>query len=79
MKLDKVNILSVDLTEEASSMVTHFIWYRVSNILQVGFKSGDTYQYENVTPEIVDSIINGDSFGKAFNEHIKNKCTYRKL
>jgi hypothetical protein len=45
--------------------------------LSVRFKSGRTYQYENVGEDDYQNLLNASSTGKHFNDHIKNNFRVR--
>lgn len=47
--------------------------------LEVEFKSGAIYQYENVPIRVYDVMMKADSVGKYFNAHIKSKYNYRRV
>ena len=41
-------------------------------ILEIEFKSGGIYQYSGVPQDVYDSLMNAESKGKYFHQHIKN-------
>lgn len=43
------------------------------NVLHVRFKNGVTYEYENVTPELFQTLLDAPSVGSTFHSLIKTK------
>jgi len=41
--------------------------------LRVEFRSGSTYEYEDVPYDVVNGFIEAESAGKYFNAHVKSK------
>lgn len=62
-----------------SSTIKSFVYNFVSNSLKVEFNSGMIYEYNNVNPDVYDSLCKADSQGKFFNEQIKHNFNYTKL
>ena len=50
-----------------------------SKTLQVNFKGGGRYQYQNVTPEMWAALNEAESKGKYLNNEIKPNCFCHKL
>jgi len=49
------------------------------NILLVEFKTGVLYQYENISSELYESLLNAKSIGKFFASNIKGKYPYKEV
>jgi KTSC domain-containing protein len=47
--------------------------------LEVKFKDGGTYHYYDVPKHKHDKLINADSIGEHFHQHIKNKHKWDKI
>ena len=47
--------------------------------LEVKFKSGDLYEYDNVPASVYQSLLNAPSVGGYLHQHIKGKYPYRKV
>jgi hypothetical protein len=47
--------------------------------LEVTFQNGSTYQYEGVTQEVVDNMINAESQGSYFYHNIRKAYPYQKI
>ena len=50
-----------------------------NDLLNVKFKTGAVYQYENVKKETYELLIGAESVGRAFNTLIKNSYNYKKI
>ncbi len=50
-----------------------------SKTLEVQFKGGSRYQYENVPPGTYAGLLNSASKGSFFAQHIKNNFRTRKI
>ena len=66
------------------SGTTNFLkYYPERKILEIGFKSGEVYQYlkvpSSVWDEYRDTVLSGDSSGIFFNKRIKDKYEFRKI
>ena len=44
-----------------------------AKILRVSFKNGRKYEYENVSKDIFETLLDAESVGKAFNALIKSQ------
>ena len=47
--------------------------------LQIEFKSGVTYEYDEVPDEEYEGLIQAESHGKYFDNHIRSVYNYRRL
>ena len=54
-----------------SSMIQSSSYDNQSLELVVTFHGGSVYKYEGVTEEDYSNFVNGESTGRAFNEHIR--------
>ena len=52
---------------------------RKANELEVVFKTGDIYRYENVPPSKYADLLKAESKGMYMQEHIINVFPYRRL
>lgn len=50
-----------------------------SGILEIEFKNGSVYQYDNVPFSEYRALMSASSHGKYFSSHIKKSYTYRKI
>ncbi len=46
--------------------------------MQVRFRGGGTYSYAKVPQTVVDGLMNADSVGSHFHQHIKGKYDFTK-
>jgi len=51
--------------------ITYFV---EAHRLYIAFSRGDTYVYENISPEFYQEFEDAESNGKFFHKHIKNKA-----
>lgn len=67
------------LRNPVSSSVIRSIGYdQVSKTLEVQFKTGAVYQYKRVDSSTYLSLINADSIGNFFNQHIRGVYSEQK-
>jgi hypothetical protein len=66
-------------TTVESSTIRKYIYNFMTNSLKVEFNSGAIYEYNNVSPDVYDSLCKAESQGKFFNEKIKHSYNYTKL
>ena len=66
-------------TKVESSNIASVGYDQLDSILEIEFKSGAVYQYENVPIRVYDVMMKADSVGKYFNAHIKSKYNYRRV
>ena len=50
-----------------------------SKVLEIEFKSGGTYQYYSVPPQIFTNLSSAPSKGKFFHSHIKDVFSFKKI
>ncbi len=48
-------------------------------LLEIAFRGGGVYQYENVARDIYDGLMQAPSHGTFFNQEIKNKFPSKKI
>ena len=48
-------------------------------ILEVSFRSGASYRYLDVPPEVYDQFLLAESKGRYFNTYIRNRYAYAKI
>lgn len=64
----------------SSSSISRIRFDHLDGVLAVTFKSGKTYNYFGVKPELVDQLLEvkntGDSAGKFFAKNIRTKFTF---
>ena len=73
-KLDTGETYEVD-----SSNVDKIIYYTKQNALEIKFHSGGKYKYFDVPQEIVDNLLEADSCGSYYHNHIKGKYQSKKI
>ncbi len=61
------------------SCINAITYIESSSTLQIKFNRGDIYEYDNVPQRIFSSLLNADSHGEFFNQHIKDIYPYRLL
>ena len=64
---------------EKSSRITSIDYDPESRTMRVVFKRGGVYEYFEVPQEVFDGLIQAQSLGKAFEEHVKGKYRYSRL
>lgn len=65
---------------EGSSQLSAHGYDPAEQKLRIQFKTGTTYEYDGVPPEVYDSLTKAKSMGRWFAENIKAKpYYYRKL
>ena len=62
-----------------SSCINAIAYLESSSTLQIKFNRGDIYEYDNVPQRIFLSLLDADSHGEFFNQHIKDIYPYRLL
>lgn len=63
---------------ESSSMTV--VRYNRKNLtLEIHLKDGSRYKYTDVPFEVYDSLINAESKGRFFNQHIRNEYNFVRL
>ena len=63
-----------------SSMIRSVGYSPEGQILEVEFVKGQVYQYEGVPVEVFDTLIDSDSIGKAFSQHVRSQgYTYKQV
>lgn len=72
-------MLKEQQTTVDSSTIKKFVYNFVSNSLKIEFNSGAIYEYNNISPDLYDSLCKAESQGKFFNEKIKHTYDYTKL
>lgn len=71
--------MEIKLEPVESSLIAATGYDPASNTLAVQFKSGDTYHYEGVPPEVVQAMDEADSVGKFFGQNIRSQFQGKKL
>lgn len=62
-----------------SSMI-HAIGYDAdTHILEIIFNTGGIYQYGDVPPQVYEALLNAESKGHYFSEHIRDAYPYWQL
>ena len=62
-----------------SSFVSSLRYTYASRKLLVFYKSGASYEYDDVNPKIIKKIRKAKSIGKAFHRYIFNNSNFKKL
>jgi hypothetical protein len=62
-----------------SSFVSSLRYTYASRKLLVFYKSGASYEYDNVNPKTIKKIRKAKSIGKAFHKYIFNNSNFKKL
>lgn len=68
-----------DYVSVNSSNIYNVGYDKKAKTLEVEFKSGSTYQYEDVSKKVFNELVHAFSVGKYFHENIKNNYVYTKL
>jgi hypothetical protein len=66
-------------TPVTSSNVVSVGYDRHEKILEVEFKGGGLYQYENVPAHIIDDLLETDSVGEYLNKWVKGTYSYARV
>jgi len=80
-ELSKTMLSINEVTSERSSRVLHITWevyHKGLGMLSLTFKGNKVYQYNKVPRELAHEMLNAQSIGKFFDEHINKKYPYRK-
>lgn len=70
---------NIVMVEVISSVVKAIGYHEKGKVLQVQFKSGATYQYMDVPPEVHKTFMADDSKGKYINHIIAKAYSYVKV
>lgn len=60
-----------------SSQVNTIRYFNDTHTLEIDFKSGKTYQYNEVPETVYEGCCAAESIGKYINEHVKKAFTYK--
>lgn len=63
--------------QEVESSVIHTVGH--TRVLEIEFESGRVYQYFDVPQDIYDNMLQSDSKGRYFNQHIRGKFPYQEI
>ena len=66
-------------TKEQSSLIAQIGWDINTSILLVTFHSGNEYHYNEVPQDTAIAFISAESWGKYYNQHIKNKFSHEQI
>lgn len=66
-------------TPVRSSNIAAIGYDAVTGILEIEFKNGDVYQYDNVAEATHKALMKANSIGSYVAIHIKNKYSHRKV
>lgn len=66
-------------TPVVSSVIASVGYNVVHRTLEIEFRSGDVYQYDNVPAHVYDELIDTRSAGQYFSYYIRDKYTTRKI
>jgi hypothetical protein len=67
------------MTRVASSVMSRVEYDDDARELDITFASGKTYRYLEVPPDIHDGLLNAQSKGQFFNEHIKDAFSWTEV
>ncbi len=71
------------LATPGSTTTNYLKYYPEKKILEIGFRTKETYQYRKVPAgtwkDYYAKVSGGQSSGKFFNEHIKEKYEFNKI
>lgn len=63
--------------QEVESSVIRAVGH--TRVLEIEFESGRVYQYFDVPQDIYDNMLQSDSKGRYFNQHIRGKFPYQEI
>jgi KTSC domain len=63
--------MSIKMEPVTSSNITHVGYDKDAKLLHVQFKSGDKWEYSNVSHNAVADLVQAPSIGSHFAKHIK--------
>ena len=69
----------MNMTPVKSSQIESIGHYEETQVLCVRFKSGDTYEYDGVSPEVFNDFLTAESVGAYFGKNIRGQYEYTKL
>jgi len=56
------------------------VGYDVStHVLEIAFRNGGVYQYEDVPPEVFEDLMAADSLGRFFTARIRPRYSYHRV
>ena len=62
-----------------SSNIASFRYDKSTDTLQVDFVNGDTYEYQNVSPQVHRAFQSALSKGEYFARHIRSRYSYERV
>lgn len=65
--------------EWSSRSIEAAVYDRPQAILEVSFRSGASYRYLDVPPEVYHQFLLAESKGRYFNTYIRNRYAYAKV
>ena len=69
----------MDLLQITSSLISQIGYEPNEEVLIVQFKNGAYYQYDNVSEQMYQNMMDSSSIGKYFSSYIKNTRPYKKI
>lgn len=63
----------------ASTCVASIGYAAATRTLEIEFRSGRVYRYHDVTPRIVEQLMNAESIGRFMNAHIRNAFRFTRM
>lgn len=65
--------------QDVDSSLIHSIAYdEETRVLEVQFQDSGTYRYHDVEPQVVEELLNAESRGRYFNDHIRDAYLFTK-
>jgi hypothetical protein len=71
--------MPIQHTVTRSSMISEVDYDSDEKLLTLTFSKGGKYQYEDVSKDVYEGLLNAESIGKYFLAHIKNKYVTEKI
>lgn len=62
-----------------SSVIRRYAYDSGSRRLRIGFVSGETYDYEDVQPDVADGLERAVSKGRYFGLNIRDRYPFRRM
>jgi len=72
-------VLILTRTPVSSSNLKSVGYDQNTEILEVEFHSGGIYQYSNVPSSVHIALMSAGSVGSYFNQHVKNKYSFKQI
>ncbi len=70
--------VSIERKTVHSTNLISFGYNRILRVLEIEFRSGGIYRYRDVTNEVFEALVNAESKGRYFSQHIRGRYEYHR-